>query len=194
MADALGRKPMKTLPALFVTALTLIASVSYGDEFQYSYTFNNGDVASGTFAGTLTGNLINDISNATVTIDGYTLTGTIFDESFSGARYVDGGATASLDGTQNNFLFINSDFAAGDTTFTGYFGSITVPPFGDLVQASYPSIFGNIVDQPINASWLVTVTGVPEGGATLGMLLSGMAALACFCRRKPIAARSLGGY
>ncbi len=184
---------MNKLATLFATALSLIAVSSYGTEFEYSYTFHTGDVASGTFDGTLTGNLINNISNTTVTIDGYALTGTVFDESFSGSGYVDGGSTVSIDGTQNNFLFINSDYAAGDFSFTGYFGSITDPAFGaDFVQAGGPSISGNVVDEPINSSW--SVTEVPDGGATLGMLVSGIAGLACFCRRRPIAGRLLSPH
>jgi hypothetical protein len=172
------------LATLFAIVLSLTAVSSHGGEFDYSYTFHNGDVATGSFDGTLAGNLISDISNTTVTIDGYTVTGTILDESFSGIQYVIGGATVSLDGTQNNFLFINSDSS-------GYFGSITDGALGDFVQADDPFIFGNIVDLPINSSW--SVTAVPEGGTTIAMLLSGIMGMACFWHRKPITRHFLSG-
>lgn len=185
-SSAARMNPIKKLAGLFAIALTLVGARAFGDTFSYSYTFGDGDLVTGTFDGTLNGNLITDISHTTVTVAGYTLPGTVFDESLSGLNYVDGGATASIDGTQNNLLFVNSDYANADFSFTGYFGSITDPATSDNVaQADNPSIFGNIADVPQNSSWSVTVTSVPDGGMTLAMLGAALLVLACVRGQRP---------
>lgn len=63
------------------------------------------------------GNLITNISNVHVTLDGTDFVTPLYVASFAGA------ITASLDGTQNNFLFVDSDWAHGDFVNTNYYYS-----------------------------------------------------------------------
>jgi hypothetical protein len=177
---------------LLAAGCGLTAASSRGDTFAFSYTFQSGVDVTGTFDGDPIGNLIFNISDTSLSVGSYVLPGAVYDESFNGAQYVDGGALMSFDGAINNFFFINSDYANGDNSFTGYFGSIvSVPLGGNFAQAGAPSISGNVVDQPINSSWSVkdTTETVPDGGSTATML--GVAALGLLLFGRRLVARKL---
>src|SRR4051812_40276882 len=174
---------LRLLPKLLLAAGAITAVISiHAASFTYSYTFSDGTVAAGTFAGTLSGNLVSNLSNVTLKMNGtIVIPGPFFIESFDNftSHYVDSGGVVSLDGTQNNFLFANSDAALGDRSYTGYFGGI-----GDFVQAYY--LGGNVAglfEKRLDSSWSVIQTspaGVPDADSTLPMFGSVLVALAVF--------------
>jgi hypothetical protein len=140
----------------------------------------------GSFEGTLSGSLITNISDVTFLWNGYFLPcgpDLSFVESWNGSAYVDGGAVVSPDLSLNNFLFINSDYAAGDDSYTAFFG-------GDgsgIVQAGnayggYGGTFNYDVDlTPLQSNW--SVIAVPDGGMTASLMGLSLAALAALRRR-----------
>ncbi|HEY3755047.1 MAG TPA: hypothetical protein VGL42_02745 [Opitutaceae bacterium] len=182
---------MKT--SRFAALLTLslgVAAVSVqADTFDYSYTFNDGVVATGSFAGSLSGNLVTNISNATVFENGVQQPGPMFIESFDAgaSHYVDSGAVASLNGLQNNLLFINVDLAAGDVNETAFFGSVTDPAVLNVISSSSIAQVGDAPideEQPANSSWTLTdVSRAPDAASAFALLGMGLAGLGAVRRR-----------
>lgn len=166
---------MKDIFKLFgiISALQISNLAQADTTYNYSYLFDSGDIASGSFTGTANGNLITNLSNITANLDGIA-----FNKDASGSLYgfsyvtdingnlvvlntpgildgkttwINGAAIASFDGSQNNFLFVDS--AQPDSgTFTNFFAIGNA--FGD-----YRSIInaGILVNEPFNpARWTVT--------------------------------------
>jgi len=100
-------------PARFATLLiflTAIAIPAHADRFAYAFKLDGGiSEASGTFVGTLNGNLIENPTDVTLYLDGVQVTGAIQTASFSPSFQVVPGSVVSFDVYLNNFLFANSD-------------------------------------------------------------------------------------
>lgn len=179
------------LGLLCTAAIGLTALSARADQFDYSYTFYSGDVVSGSFDGTLNGNLITNISNASVVINGVAQSGPYFIEDLDPSipAWQDGGAYASLDGSDNNFLFINSDYANGDYSFTNFFLSVTDPTVLDGEEAAETfssSLQVNETDAPANGPVVITdvePSSVPDSGAALALLGLGLGGIALVRRR-----------
>src|SRR5579863_3914913 len=108
--------------AVSLTATSAFASTVY----DFTETFLTGynsvtdshvpPVVTGSFTGTANGDLITNLSNISVSMNGVPLNGSgnLYGSSqfLSGSFYYfqSGGAVASFDGKQNNFLFIDSDY------------------------------------------------------------------------------------
>jgi len=189
---------MKTIArwATYFAVAFGLGAAARADTFDYSYTFGGGvssggagSTVQGAFDGTLNGNLITNISNASVVFNGVSLGGIIYVEGSTNTGFVDGVAVVSLDGTQNNFLFANSDIAAGDNTYTGYLYSKTgnsVVQGHDFIQYGDPVLYAydfNPVFSGINSSWTVTDVSVPDGGSTIALLGGVLGGLAVLRRR-----------
>lgn len=160
------------------------------DQFDFSYTFASGDIVTGSLDGTVSGDLITNISNVSVSLDGNAFSGPLYAEGFVlNVGYADGAAVASLDGLQNDFLFINSDYAAGDLSYNAFFGSITAPSIVDSVNDGFTiaqAIDGNIdaFDVPASATWSIRdVSSVPDTASAMALLAVGVVGLAAFRRR-----------
>ena len=99
---------LASLAFLFCASSAMASLVT----FHYSYTFSGGRVVAGSFDGIGNGNLITGLSNISASLDGVQFAGNGALAAFSVATngIVLGGATASWDGTQNNFMFIDGDF------------------------------------------------------------------------------------
>ena len=173
-----------------VCLATLAVASAFGDTFEYAYTFLSGDVVSGRFDGTLSGDLISHISKATLVINGVEISSPIFEASYDDAsgRYRDGEAVASLDGSKNNFFFINSDVGDDDFTFTSYFYSLPELGFaaGALFGQGDPYFLPD--EEMFSRSWTVTsvTQGVPDSASTLGLLGLSILGLACFRPRRQV--------
>jgi hypothetical protein len=173
--------------------LTITASSSYADTFDYSaINFGAGVTVTGSFVGTANGNVITDVSDASVFINGTSL-GPITVESLKSGSFIDGGAEVSLDANQNNFFFAAAGF---DGNSQDSFYSLTDPAL------DFNNPFFRYTDAGVNGSrsywppeffqWSVTDTGpssVPDATSTLGILGIGVAAIA-FLRRS-LSARHL---
>jgi len=169
---------MKLFLRMFALAFALAAgsAAQASQTFDYSYTFNTGDVISGSFNGTANGNLINDLSNITASFDGHALngSGSLHDAFYTdaggdcGSCWSAGGAVVSFNGLQSNFLFIDSNFPA-NSNYTNYFYVIPWPNGSDNPNATqFFSPATNYVDyyngQYIVSNWSVT-DAVPEPGS-----------------------------
>jgi hypothetical protein len=134
-------------------ALSGRASITY----DYSYTFGDGTVVSGTLDGTQNGDYVDNVNDVTVNFNGIPISGTVF----SYKANTDLAPIVSFDVTLSDFIFINSDIPNGGS-YSGseYFYILTDGPSYQL---------GNIAggDNPgIQAHWSLTpettTSPVPE--------------------------------
>lgn len=161
---------MKRKLLCLATALT-ISTGAHATKFEFSwnaeYGFNAGNnVVTGTFEGTTNGNLITDLSNISVFINGIAFNGNgnLYGLSYdtnSATGWVSGGAQASFNGTENNFLFINADYP-NSYDYTNYFyssfnvGGSQAYDFNDWNNYAYT--FGSTTPD----NWSVSPVSVPE--------------------------------
>ncbi|WP_313538374.1 PEPxxWA-CTERM sorting domain-containing protein [Sphingomonas sp.] len=173
---------------LLGACVATLFSTSAAAQQHFTFTANLNDSLphgqiTGTFDGTLNGNMITNLSNVSVTYNGtpFPMNGALnvfhyddFDE-----WWLPNGATASLDGSQNNFLFIDGTFSGSH--FTSFFyGS---PWFGDRSQVNgivsntygHSTFRAQLVAVPEPASWALMIGGIGMTGAALRI------------RRKPVA-------
>lgn len=158
--------------------------------FNYSYTFGNGSVVSGSFDGTASGNLVTGLSNITAAIDNvaYNDSGSLFGSSldFNTYSWVSGGAVASFDGTQNNFLFIDVDYP-NNYSWSNYFYSNSF--FGLTANNAntyqYGSEYGSYYGAtPYLSRWTLTPAAPVPEPETYVMLLAGLGLLRFTARRR----------
>ena len=171
-------KMNRTVALLVVVSAAYAASTGlvYGD-WDYSYTFGDGLVVKGSFQGTQNGDFVTGISDVTMSINGSTVTGPIYTGTFNGSAWVAGGV-ASFDVSQNDFLFINSDFAVGNWSANADLYILPTSIWGGGAFAS---------DSPLNdvgndATWSL-VDPVPDGASTAMLCGMGLLALGWFRRQ-----------
>tara|TARA_R110000868_G_scaffold98415_1_gene270844 strand:- start:71 stop:637 length:567 start_codon:yes stop_codon:yes gene_type:complete len=183
------------LKSLFLATLAFgTAAALQAGSFTYSYTFQDGDVVSGSFNGTQSGNLITGLSDISLFFNGVAATNNpMFGTGWSPTNnsWVSGGAVASIDGTQNNFLFIDSNYP-NNGNFTQYFyvrnGFISNPTHSDSFAWSGNNGGGlndNVAnDNPfIAANWSINGANVPDAATTLPLAVLGMGFLLLARRR-----------
>jgi hypothetical protein len=125
-----------TAALMFCLLISAWSSQAKAATFQYSYAFSpSGDVVvSGTFNGTLNGNLITDFTDIYAFLNGepFGNNGSLVPHHYIGAGLWEaGGGVASLDGTENAFAFADNSFPAWGSYFvshTGYYWSAFIAP------------------------------------------------------------------
>jgi PEP-CTERM motif len=174
---------MKKFIGLFVLVSLLASAAQASTIFDYSFTGTDGDVVKGSFSGTANGNLITNLSNITASLNGavFSGSGNLFGSSFNSAisNWQSGGAVASFNGLQNNFLFINTDYPK-NTSFSNYFYSVS------NIHNSYAQINSpyNVTSGTTSAAnWRVVAATVPEPSSLILFAL-GLAALVYFRRKQ----------
>jgi hypothetical protein len=176
--------------ALCLATVPASASMTY----NFSYTFQSGLKLTGSLDGDPNGNLVENLSNISVLLDGSAMTITpgpfpgihAFGTIYSGGWNSTDGftpsqpAVVSFDGKQNNFLFIDSDFPAD---FSGsYFFIITDPSFyyaNASMGATASGTDGGVVSTDNiedDSRWSLTPATVPDASSSLALLsMAGLA-------------------
>jgi hypothetical protein len=156
--------------------------------FEYSFDFGNSNIVSGTFEGTANGNLVTDLLNITASYNGVSFNGSgslsnlYYDPSDSSAiasGWTPNKGHVSFDGTDNNFLFIDSNYPL--TNYSNFIYSIS------SVHSTHSSqgddYFGDFSQQWYLAEINQQTTAVPEP-ETLAMMLLGLPMMAWTARRR----------
>ena len=170
-----------------VTMVGLLSGAANASTFNFSYTFSSGDVVTGSFSGNTQGNLITDLSNATVALNGIqfpTEFSTISRWSDTSPFWIYDGAVASFDGKQNNF-----NIFASDSTMVSLFNIVPIsymPAHSYIVYLPWkgPESLIEVYD-PVGsydpARWHVVAVPEPE---TYAMLMAGMGLIGAIARRR----------
>jgi len=179
---------MNKIIRLLACAGLLLASVAaQAATYQFSYHFLDGEVLNGAFDGNASGNLITDLSNISINVNGAAFGGGTHFYAFGiDAFQIIGAGVASFDGKANQFLFVNADVMHGGTpthsVVSGAFNGSetdTLAFYSAISGVGYGE--GDGSDPYAAARW--SVTAVPEP-ATYAMLLGGLALTGAIARRR----------
>lgn len=195
---------MAIKPIMIISALALgFAAPAAAADFTFEYTLNTGQFINGSFSGDKAGNLVTNISNIAVKLDGSAFDGVISAYGYAGyngpggpnttapADFVLNAATVSFDPLLNNFLFLNRPPAIGQDDDVFYIMPWTNGPGNQVATSVYlngvtPNYYnGNFVP----ANWSLSEVIVPGPGgvpepATWLMLLSGFGLVGTMSRRR----------
>jgi hypothetical protein len=161
-------------------ALAATAVPSFGNVYDYSYTFGDGTSITGSFDGVPDGLFVDGASNASVQFDGLDMPGSVFISTLDAGFNYDSGAIISYDPEQNDFVFANSDLANGDFSYDSFF--LIANTAGEAGAQSFPLGFSGSADFPVvDASW--TLKEVPDSGSASALFGLAVFGLAGFRRR-----------
>jgi hypothetical protein len=148
-------------------ATLLCAETAQAGTYNFTYTFDGGAVITGSLWGIATGNMITNLSNVVVKVDGYKFHRSgmlhIYSWSPKKLKWVSAPAHISFDGTENNFSFTDAkrpESTHWNNQFFGITGKPTSPiappevAYGDYKHPINGSDGSG--DFPPNASWRVT--------------------------------------
>jgi hypothetical protein len=149
--------------------VALLASVSaHAETFDFSYTFGDGPVVTGSLEGTLVGDVVQNISDVHAALNGTAFTGTLNVAGWNaGTSLFDSTAVVSTDASKNNFVFADADAAKLNTgNFTNLFEMITNDPNANGVFATNAKITdgaNSAFDLAPNGSWSLAPVPLPAG-------------------------------
>ena len=156
---------MKKLFATATILATFTTGLAHADIFDFSYTFTNGgDVMTGSFTGILnqSTNLISNISNINIAVDGVAFSGPLIAVGWSPTTNFDDSlaAVVSPNASLNNFAFADVDLAVNQQWNNGlvFVNDPSAGASGQTISAFDASIqdsSGYVSDTPANASWKV---------------------------------------
>jgi hypothetical protein len=171
---------------------------AYATTFDFSYTFDTGDIISGSFTGTRSGQNVTDIANISARLDGKAFTGPLSAMSYtdpgnncySATCFSGTGAVVSFNPLNNNFMFLDTgspaNFVSGK--YTNVFYIIPWPNTGETEATSYYHSPDTYIDyyngDYIPKNWTLTaVAAVPEP-STWAMMLFGFAGVGFIAYRR----------
>jgi len=173
-----------------VASFFALCGPANADLFNYSYTFTDGSIVSGSFSGTANGLFIDNVSNVSASFNGAPFAGSpnLFSVHYS---LTDGWQntvqpTVSFDGNLNSFMFIDSDYPT-DFGYTNFFYLVNVEDESSVAVGTDISVLA--IESSSNGTydsshWSVTaVNAVPEP-ETYAMLLAGLGLLGFVARRR----------
>jgi hypothetical protein len=150
-----GRSRLSVFVCFSLAFLFFGNAPAYADTlFEWSYTFGNGVVVSGTLRGTAVGDFIVGVNSVTAATNDNPWEGTIYVARLNDemTEYVDG-AIVSFDLDSSRFLFINSDYVAGDNSYTKYLDTFSY--LGDRYVDHYGSPNSAFDLSPESAQWYI---------------------------------------
>lgn len=182
-------KMNKTL-ALLVAVSVGFAASSYAADNTYDFSAqfpSGGPLVTGVLTGTPSGNFVDNVNVLSLDINGTPVSGTIYTATWSGGWAAD--PVVSFTGTDNNFIFINSDIVNGNYSFSAYFyiqpssvaSSLNVP-----ISQAYDGPYYNDYSTATENTWSLTlVDSVPDGASTA--MLCGMSLVVLGLLRRKLA-------
>ncbi len=181
----------------FIQAAALVAAFTGGAAhaatYDFSYTFADGLALTGSLDGTLSGALVNNISNVNVTFNGTAFSGTLLGGTFnsaSGAFDFGSAPVVSTNASLNNFVFADSADPTGNgLTNEFYFVNGASPSQSGGNQEVFvanDNILTNNADfdNPASGTWSLTAATPVPLPAGLPLLLSGLGVLGVTHRRR----------
>lgn len=179
-----------------IASILAFASLSANAQnFDFSYTFGDSQVVTGSLSGDLVGSMINNISNIQVAFNGVQFatdaSGSLYSAGWDGMNYT-GAAVVSTNAALNNFIFADSNVAASDWGTSNYFTFTNDATYGSVVYADNLNNGELALDgesygsTPVSASnWSITAVTAPVPEPAEGMLLlSGLAMMGFIARRR----------
>ena len=172
-----------------IQAAALLAAcggAAHASTFDSSYTFSDGQQLSGSLDGTLSGDLVTNISNVSVTFDDTVFTANLLGGTFvpsstgnnvGAYSYGANSAVVSTNAALNNFIFAdNNDPQANNATNWFYFVNGTTPTGegAQEVEAGNINTANIAFDNPGSGTWSLTPVPLP---AALPLLMSGLGPL-----------------
>jgi hypothetical protein len=154
-----------------VSAAALVCGAADATPFAFTDLLQTGQMVTGTFDGDLSGNLITNMSNVSVSVDGVAFAGngSLFTAQL-GSTWEPGGI-ASLDGTENNFIFVDSDLGNGVAGYNNFFYSISI--VGDAAQNLISGQYGTTTPPTAFRAHVIDVRGAVPEPASWAMMVGG---------------------
>jgi hypothetical protein len=174
-------------------AAALLAALSGAAQadtvFDFSYTFTDGLVLTGSLDGTLSGQFVTNVSNVSINFNGTTFSGALLGGQFDGTAGAFDFAKApvvSFSAAQNNFIFSDAnDPTLGAASNYFYFVNGTTPlnvSNQEILAATNHVILNSAdFDSPGAGTWSLTPVPLP---AALPLLVSGLGLLGLKRRRR----------
>ncbi len=182
-------KVFKTMLLAASVSLSLCSFAANADTYNFSYTFSDSSVLTGSLSGSLNGSFINDISNVHVNFNGTDFSGAnLFSAAWNTTTESWDNTTAPVISTNdalNNFIIADTNVPTDLNTSNYFFFINDQNGVGREVFATNLNSGDIADDTPANTSWRLTAATAPVPETeTYAMLLAGLTSLSLVTRRR----------